>query len=170
LVGYKGLGVLLRAVAGTTLRVVLVGDGPVRESLTKEIERGDLDQQVLLVGPVKDEELPGYYQAADYFILPSTTPAEMFGISLIEAMACGVPVISTDLTTGVREVNERDVTGLVVPRGDATALRGAMLRLTEDAELRQRMGAAARARVEERFTLPRMLESHLELCERLVGR
>lgn len=170
LVGYKGLDVLLRAVDGTALRVVLVGDGPLRESLAREIERRGLEDRVLLVGAVKDDELPGYYQAADYFVLPSTTPAEMFGISLIEAMACGVPVISTDLTTGVSEVNESDVTGLVVPRGDATALRGAMLRLTEDAELRERMGAAGRARVEERFTLPKMLESHLELCERLVRR
>lgn len=169
LIASKGLDVLLRAVTGSTLRVVIVGDGPLRKSLANELGRRGLGSQVLLVGAVTDRELPGYYQAADYSVLPSTTPAEMFGITLLEAMACGLPVISTDLTTGVREVNEKDVTGLVVPRGDASALRDAMLQLTEDGELRRRLGDAGRKRVEERFTLQRMVGAHLELCERLVG-
>ncbi len=168
LVGYKGLDVLLRAVQRSRLHVVLVGGGPLREHLEREIQRTGLTEQVLLVGAVKDEELAGYYQAADYFVLPSTSPAEMFGISLIEAMACGKPVISTALTTGVREVNEAELTGLVVPPGDEVALRTAMERLVGDEALRKRLGEAARQRVEERFTLSRMIEAHLELCSRIA--
>lgn len=170
LVGYKGLDVLFRAVQGTNLRVVVVGGGPLREHLDAEIRSVGLRDNILMVGTVKDDELAGYYQAAQYFVLPSTTPAEMFGISLVEAMACGRPVISTDLTTGVREVNEANVTGLVVPRGDAESLRAAMKRLAEDEALCRRLGEAARRRVEERFTLDRMVERHLELCEGVAGR
>jgi rhamnosyl/mannosyltransferase len=168
LVSYKGLDVLLRAMAGTSLTVVVVGDGPLRRSLHEDIERLGLGRQVILVGRVSDAELPRYYQAADYFVFPSTTPAEMFGISLIESLSCGTPVITTALRSGVREVNDAGVTGLEVPPGDAGALRAAMQRLAGDSELRSRMGRAGRRRVEERFTLTRMIEAHLELCEELV--
>jgi rhamnosyl/mannosyltransferase len=170
LVSYKGLDVLLRAVAGTNLNVVIVGDGPLRTELSEGISKLGLGQQVIMVGRVSEEELPAYYQAADYFVFPSTTPAEMFGISLIESMGCGTPVITTSLDSGVREVNEAEVTGLEVAPGDVRALRSAMQRLAGDAELCSKMGQAGRKRVEERFTLDRMVNAHLELCEAAVGR
>ncbi len=165
LVSYKGLQVLLSAVAGTDLNVVIVGDGPLRTGLSEGISRLGLGQQVIMVGRVSEEELPSYYQAADYFVFPSTTPAEMFGISLIESMGCGTPVITTSLDSGVREVNEAEVTGLEVLPGDVGALRSAMQRLAGDPELRAKMGQAGRRRVEEKFTLDRMVDAHLELCE-----
>jgi rhamnosyl/mannosyltransferase len=164
LVSYKGLDVLLRAVSGTNLRVVVVGDGPLRQPLAEAVSKEGLGRQFILVGRVSEAELPAYYQAADYFVFPSTTPAEMFGISLIESMGCGTPVITTALISGVREVNDAGVTGLEVPPGNASALRAAMQQLSGDSELRARMGQAGRRRVEERFTLNRMVEAHLELC------
>ena len=168
LVSYKGLEVLLQAVSGTNLRVVVVGDGPLRQSLATAISKEGLGRQVILVGRVSDAELPGYYQAADYFVFPSTTPAEMFGISLIESMGCATPIITTTLASGVREVNDAGVTGLEVPPGDALALRAAMQQLAGDSDLRARMGQAGRRRVEERFTLSRMVEAHIELCEEVA--
>lgn len=169
LVSYKGLDVLLRAVEGSALHVVIVGDGPLAEELHRQVERRRLGHQAALVGHVDEQVLPTYHQAADYFVLPSTTPAEMFGISLLEAMACGRPVITTNLSTGVSEVNEPNVTGLVVPAGDAAALRAAMERLAGDPQLRERLGTLARRRVLERFTLTRMVERHLSLCETVRG-
>ncbi len=169
LVGYKGLDVLIDAVEGSDLRVVIVGDGPLRPWLERQLVERLLGDRVVLAGRIPDEALPVYHKAADYFILPSTTPAEMFGIVQLEAMACGRPVISTALSTGVREVNQADVTGLVVPPGDASALRAAMERLSGDPELRARYGQAGRKRVEELFTVERMIEAHLELCGRLVS-
>ncbi|MFQ5705297.1 MAG: glycosyltransferase [Gemmatimonadales bacterium] len=168
LVGYKGLDVLLGAVVGTGLRVVIVGDGPLREQLERQIRELDIATQVSLTGTVPEADLPAYYSAADYFVLPSNSPAEMFGISLIEAMACGKPVISTSLPTGVREVNAKDESGLEVAPGDVGELRTAMKRLAGDRELRARLGAAARKRVEDRFTLDRMVDAHLDLCRELV--
>lgn len=170
LVSYKGLDVLLRAVAGSDLQVVIAGDGPLRLWLREEIARMGLDRQVWLAGVPTNKEIPGYYQAADYFVLPSTTPAEMFGIVLVEAMACATPVINTALPTGVREVSAADVTGLMVSPGDADALRGAMKRLASDDQLRARMGEAGRQRVEQEFSLEKMLDEHLRLCEELVKR
>ena len=169
LVPYKGLDVLIRAVAGTDLRVVIAGDGPVRPSLEREIERLGLADQVALVGRISDSEVPLYHQAADYFVLPSNTSAEMFGVVMAEAMACGKPVVSTSLPTGVREVNAAGVTGLEVAPDDHEALRAAMLELAGNPELRMKFGAAGRARVEERFSLRAMISSHMALCEEIAG-
>ena len=170
LVAYKGLDVLLDAVLGTDLKVVIVGDGPLKQHLEERVRKHSLGQQVILTGKISETELPAFYQNADYFVFPSTTPAEMFGISLIEAMACGTPVISTSLPSGVREVNEPGKTGLEVPPHDADALRAAMETLSNNQELRQTMGQAGVRRVKERFTLDRMVEQHLLLCEELVGK
>ncbi len=169
LVPYKGLDVLLRAVVGTDLRMVIAGDGPVRPTLEREIERLGLADQVVLVGGIADSDLPLYHQAADYFVLPSNTPAEMFGVVMAEAMACGKPVVSTALPTGVREVNAAGVTGLEVAPNDHEALRAAMLELEGNPELRTRFGAAGRARVEERFSLRDMISSHVALCEEIAA-
>ena len=107
-------------------------------------------------------------QRADCLLSPILWE-EGFGLQFIEAMACGKPVISTALPTGVREVNEKDVSGLEVAPGDVGELRIAMERLAGDRELRGRMGAAGRSRVEDRFTLDRMVDAHLELCRELVA-
>jgi len=169
LVGYKGLHVLLDALKGTDLHVVIVGGGPERPGLEQRIARLNLARQVVLAGEVSDEELPAYYRAASYFVLPSITPQEMFGVTLIEAMATERPIITTALPTGVHEVNAAGVTGLEVPVGDAAELRKAMRRLSEDAALRLKLGAAGRQRVLERFTLDRMIAGHLALYEELAG-
>lgn len=170
LVSYKGLDVLLRALVGTERHLVIVGGGPLRGHLERKIEQLDLGRRVVLAGTVMEKDLPAYYQSADYFVLPSTTPAEMFGIAIVEAMASALPVVATALSTGVREVVDPDVTGLLVPPGDAPALAAAMERLASDAELRNRMGEAGRERVEARFTEDGMVDAHLALCEELATR
>lgn len=169
LVSYKGLDVLVRAVQGSKLHVVVVGGGPLREALRQWVTEAGVAGQVILAGEVTDPALLGHYQAADYVVLPSTTPAEMFGVALLEAMACAKPVISTALPTGVREVNVAGETGLEVPPGDADALRAAMQQLASDAALRARLGEAGRARVERHFTLDKMLDAHVALCQELAG-
>jgi rhamnosyl/mannosyltransferase len=168
LVSYKGLDVLLRAVTGTTLRVVIVGEGPLRARLEGDVERLGLTGQVRMVAGVSERELPSYYQAADYLLLPSTTPAEMFGVTMLEAMACAKPVISSSVASGMREVNLHDVTGFQVPPGDDGALCAAMLKMAGDETLRGELGAAGRRRVEERYTVRDMIAAHLELCEEAV--
>jgi len=169
LVGYKGLHVLIDAIRGTDLRVVVAGGGPERPALQERVARLNLGEQFIFAGEVSEDDLPTYYRAASYFVLPSITPQEMFGVALAEAMASGKPVITTALPTGVREVTLAGTTGIEVPVGDAAELRKAMRRLGEDAALRAKMGGAARQRVLERFTLDRMIAGHLALYEELAG-
>jgi rhamnosyl/mannosyltransferase len=95
-------------------------------------------------------------QTCEAFVLPSVTRAEAFGYVQLEAMAAGKPVISTDVQSGVSWVNQDGRTGLVVKAGDAAALGAAIARLASDPDLRARLGAAGRARVDEEFTLERL--------------
>jgi glycosyltransferase involved in cell wall biosynthesis len=82
-------------------------------------------------------------------------------------MAAGRPVITTAVPSGVREVNVPGVTGLEVPIRDVEALADAMRTLSQDAALRERLGAAGRNRVRDRFTVAAMAEAHLELYRRV---
>ena len=167
IVEYKGLDVLLKALSRTDLSFVIVGDGPLRPSLEKESRRLGLDGRVVFAGAVEDKWLPAYYQSADYLVLPSTSPQEMFGVTLIEAMSCGKPVISTSVSSGVREVNDPEVTGLEVRPGNVDELRTALVRMTQGGVARELMGQAARRRVEQLFTLDKMIQAHLDLCEEI---
>jgi rhamnosyl/mannosyltransferase len=158
-VAYKGVDVLLRALAATgATRAVIAGDGPKRtewERLARELA---LDGRVTFTGEVTDAELRRLMHACALLVLPSVTQAEAFGYVQLEAMAAGKPVISTDVPSGVSWVNQDEQTGLVVPARDAGALGAALDRLMGDAALRARLGAAGRARVEDEFTLGRLRE------------
>jgi glycosyltransferase involved in cell wall biosynthesis len=164
-VPYKGVDVLLRALAGSDAHAVIAGDGPKRAAWQQLAAELGLDGRVTFPGEVTDTELRRLMHACAAFVLPSVTRAEAFGYVQLEAMAAGKPLISTDVPSGVSWVNQDGRTGLVVPAGDADALRAAMLRLLDDGGLRARMGAAGRARVEEEFTLGRLRERLRQLYE-----
>ncbi len=158
LVDYKGIDVLLRALARTSVRAVIAGDGPRRAAWQQLAGELGLDGRVTFTGEIPDAELRRLMQTCLAFVLPSVTRAEAFGYVQIEAMAAGRPVISTDVPSGVSWVNQDGRTGLVVGAGDAVALGAAIDRLAGDAPLRARLGAAGRARVEAEFTLERLRE------------
>ena len=147
-VPYKGVDVLLRAVDGLDAITLLVGDGPLRATLEHQARELRLSR-VRFLGQVSDRALTALYHAADVFVLPSVTRAEAFGVVQLEAMACGVPVVSTDLPSGVPWVNQHGKTGLVVPPGDVDALRQALQTLLTDRRRRKALGEYARER--ERF-------------------
>lgn len=123
----KGVLELLEATAD--LPRVIVGDGPLRERVPDAI------------GFVPPSELGGYYERAAVVACPSRR--EGYGVVAREAMAFGRPVVATAVG-GLLDAVEHDVTGLVVPKQDVPALRGAIERLLADADLRRRLGAAAR--------------------------
>lgn len=169
MVPYKGVDVLLRAMAGLDVRAVLVGDGPLRarwEGLAREI---GVAPRVRFAGEVPHEELAALYHACDVFVLPSVTRAEAFGYVQLEAMACGKPVVSTRLPSGVPWVNRHGETGLTVPPGDADALRRALAELAAGAALRARFGAAGRARVAADFTMDAMRAAAAALYREAVA-
>ncbi|MBC7242519.1 MAG: glycosyltransferase [Anaerolineae bacterium] len=154
---YKGVDYLIQAMAEVPAATLLVvGEGPMRRPW-EELARGSgAAERIRFLGEVPDPELPAYYHACDVFVLPASQRSEAFGTVLLEAMACGKPVITTELGTGTSWVNRHGETGLVVPPADPDALAGAIRTLLSNPDLRRRMGEAARRRVAEEFTLERM--------------
>lgn len=156
MVSYKGVDVLLRALVSAEVSAVLVGDGPLRGEWTTLSRELGIADRVEFAGAVPHAELVALYHACDMFVLPSVTRAEAFGYVQLEAMACGKPVVSTRVPSGVPWVNRDGETGLTVPPGDPVALREAIQRLAADPALRQRLGRAGRARVSTDFSTERM--------------
>lgn len=156
---YKGLDTLLeamRALPGVHLNVV--GEGPMGPVWADLAVRLGLADRVHFLGEVEDEALPALYHRAHVFVLPANARAEAFGTVLLEAMASGLPCVTTEVGTGTSWVVQDGVTGLVVPPRDPQALAVALRSLLDDPSLRQRMGEAGRARVEEQFTQEQMVE------------
>jgi glycosyltransferase involved in cell wall biosynthesis len=163
LVSYKGVDVLVRAMAGVDADLVLVGRGPLEAGLRRLAGECGIAGRTTVLPPQDDAELAAWYLAADVFCLPSVLRSEAFGLVQLEAHAAGTPVVSTSLPTGVPFANPDGVTGLVVTPGDVVALRAALRRLLEDEELRARMGEQARGRVLREFTVERMVARTLDV-------
>lgn len=168
LVPYKGLRVLLDAMRGVPGTLFVVGVGPLLRDLRAQALAAGIAERVRFFPKVTDNELPDFFHAADAFVLPSVTRAEAFGIVQLEAMACGKPVISTRLGTGVDEVNVHGRTGLTVVPGDAAGLRGAMRALAERQALRARLGAQARRRAQQ-YSSRAMTDAMLALYKRVCA-
>jgi phosphatidylinositol alpha-1,6-mannosyltransferase len=157
LVERKGHDLVIRALAVLgeevgPVRYVIAGTGPEEGRLRRLAEELGVRDRVVFAGYVPDEELPGLYAACDAFVMPSRALAlrdgiEGFGTVFLEAGACAKPVIG-GRSGGVSEAVEDGVTGLLVDPHDVRALVAALRRVLGDAELRKRMGQAARARAE----------------------
>jgi glycosyltransferase involved in cell wall biosynthesis len=154
---YKGLDVLLEAMSQVSAQLVVVGAGPMAEVWQRQAVEAGLTDRVTFLGQVAETDLVAAYYAADLFVLPSTNRAETWGAVQIEAMACGLPIVCTELGTGTSYVNQDGVTGIVVPPRDPDALAGAVCRLLADKALRRQMGEAGQKRVRREFSLEAML-------------
>src|SRR5438445_6516072 len=154
---YKGLRVLLRAMTKVAGRLFIVGRGDDRATLQADALALGLGGRVSFTGELSAAALRVRLHAADVFVLPSLDRSESFGIAQLEAMACGKPVVASDLPTGVRFVTRDGETGLLVPPGHVEALADALNRLVGDPALLARLGRQARARVDAEFTAERMV-------------
>ena len=146
LVPQKGIDVLIRALAQTTgaardWTLTLVGDGPEREVLERQVLQAGLQEKVHFLGFRSDPQ--SFLLQAGVFVLPSRF--EGMPNALLEAMAAGLAVVVTDASPGPLEVVVNGVSGLVVPSDEPSALADALDRLAADPGLRERLGAAARA-------------------------
>lgn len=151
LVYYKGFDVLIRAMRLVEARLVIIGEGPLEGSLRALARAEGVSHKVTLLGEVQNSDVAPFFAAADVFVLPSVARSEAFGIVQLEAMASGTPVVNTALDSGVPWVSQHERTGLTVPPGDPPALAAALARLLDDRVLRDRLGAAARARARAEF-------------------
>jgi glycosyltransferase involved in cell wall biosynthesis len=132
-------------------RLLIVGDGPERATLRRQVQRAGLQYRVVFTGRIDDErERVDIVRASDIALLPSY--GEALPIALIEASACARPVVATDVG-GVREVVSDGVSGRLMPPGEITAIADALIELLQDPQLGARMGQAGRSLVQERFDM-----------------
>lgn len=148
----KRLDVLLDAFARARPRIgghlVLIGDGPLRESIRAHAARAGIAPHVTFAG-LRDD-VPAWLTRADVFVFPSA--AEGMPNALLEAMAAALPIITTD-APGCRDLIQHERTGLLVPPGDSRAVADAMLRLATDPPLARRLGHAARREIQRAYRL-----------------
>ena len=162
-VEYKGFDVLIRAMQHTSAYLVLGGEGPLTSQLKTLVQQLGIADRVCFAGRLTESEVAAHYHACDMFCLPSVTPNEAFGIVQIEAMACGKPVICTQLNNGVNDINPHMYTGLTIPASNAKALAQAIDQLQHDQPLRQGLGRNAQQRAHDKFSTQHMVNQHLAL-------
>jgi rhamnosyl/mannosyltransferase len=167
LIYYKGLSYLIKAAKTIDGKIVLVGDGDLRSELEKLATSLGIRSKIIFYGRADDKDLPALYHASDLLVLPSIARSEAFGLVQLEAQACGKPVVSTNLSTGVPYANLDGITGIVVPPKDSHALAEAINKLIHNPELRQRLGSQGKKRVQTRFTIKVMAEFILKIYNEL---
>jgi glycosyltransferase involved in cell wall biosynthesis len=142
----------------------ILGDGPQRTTIEQQIRRLGLENAVVLVGTVDD--VPERLIEADIFVLSSRS--EGMPMSILEAMAAGLPVVASDVG-GIREMIASDEAQFLVRPGDAGALAEALTQLLSDSRLRESVGARNRVRAEDEFSFARFQEEHLALYNALLS-
>lgn len=164
--GVLDLAKSFTAIAATKPDAILLLVGPEEEQILDEVWRicAGYGERVKRVGFTMHPE--NYMAAADVLCLPSYR--EGFGLVIIEAAAAGVPAVCSRIY-GITDAVEEGRTGLLFPAGDTGALAQALLKLLEDRDLREQMGAAARVRALELFASPKIIGEMLALYDRLLG-
>jgi glycosyltransferase involved in cell wall biosynthesis len=153
------------AAARSDVDLLLAGDGPLRADLEQQVRVSGIDGRVRFLGVRSD--VPALLQAVDVFVL--TSVSEAASLTVLEAMASRLPVVVTAVG-GNPEMVRHGVEGLLVPRGDAAGVAAALLRVLDDPTSAATMGAAGRARVEERYQLNRTVGNYWRLYRRLCAR
>ena len=164
---YKGLHILLDAMAKLDYPVVIVGAGPIERELKEHARRLGL-AHVMFVGAVEEEDKVALLELCYAMAFPSHLRSEAFGISLLEGAMYGKPMISSEIGTGTTYINIDNETGLVVPPDDPQAFGEAMRTLWEQPERAAEMGRRAEARYWELFTARKMAESYAALYHELA--
>jgi len=165
---YKGLHILLDAMANLDYPVVIVGAGPVEQELKEHARRLGLTH-VMFVGAVEELDKVALLELSYAMVFPSHLRSEAFGISLLEGAMYGKPMISSEIGTGTTYINIDNETGLVVPPDDPAAFGAAMRTLWEQPERAAEMGRRAAARYWELFTAETMARNYHALYTELAA-
>lgn len=166
---YKGLHILLNALQGTSLKVVIVGAGPLERELRRQAEALRVESNLVFLGRVDEVDKIALLELCYGVVFPSHLRSEAFGISLLEGAMFGKPLISSEIGTGTSYINIHGETGLVVPPNDPVAFRSAMQRLWDDSTLAAQMGSKAVERFHQLFTAESMARRHSELYREVLA-
>jgi glycosyltransferase involved in cell wall biosynthesis len=169
---YKGFEVLIAAAARLPADcvVVVVGAGVCLAQHRQAVAQAGLEDRIHFVGRLRADALETHFAAADVFCLPSTVRAEAYGVVVLEAMARGKPVVTTQIPgSGVTWLNQPGLTGLSVPVRDPEALAAALNTVLADPALGSRLGMAGRERWRQHFQAATMVDMTLDLYHTLQG-
>ncbi len=147
------------------LRLVMIGDGPLRAEVVQFLEQAGVADQAWLPGA--REDVADCLRALDLFVLPSL--AEGICNTILEAMATGLPVVATDVG-GNPDLVQPGVTGALVPAGDPDAMARALMAYPADPARTAREGQAARARAEAAFSMEAMVKGYMAVYDRVLAR
>lgn len=167
LVKYKGFEYLIKAIINTPYKLIIAGTGPLFPKLKKIIKDSRADERIILVGEVDDSRLTSLYKEASIFVLPSISQSEAFGIVQCEAMSAGLPIINTNLDTGVPWVARDGVEAITVRPKNSKDIRDAIVKLIVNENERILLGKNGRLRYEELFTIEKLQKSHGVLYQKL---
>ena len=168
LVHYKGLEYLLGAMPKTNIRLIIIGNGPLKRKLQDLCSKLNLNSKVSFLGEIPQEEKNDYLQRSKMLVLPSIAKNEAFGIVQLEAMAYAKPVISTRLNTGVEFVNLHKKTGLIIPPKNSNALTQAINYLLQNPNIANEYGKFAQERVRKEFSAALMLDKIMEIYKEVI--
>lgn len=162
LVYRKGIHVLLRSMPHILetipdTQLLIAGSGYMESFIRLLTKSLKLEDHVKLLGFVPEDELPSLYNLSNLFILPSIY-AESFGITLLEAMASGTPIVASAIG-GIPEVVENGVNGILFKKGDELNLGNAVIRVLDDPTLANELAINARKKVEEQYSWPVVVEA-----------
>ncbi|MFQ6014992.1 MAG: glycosyltransferase [Anaerolineae bacterium] len=171
LVEEKGIHLLLRAVAKLEgdWKLHILGSGPFKGHLQELVQQLALEEQVVFDWPRPSEEMPTYYNKLDTLVLPSLTRPnwkEQFGRVLIEAMACGVPVVGSDCGEIPQVIGQA---GLIFPEGDVAQLLAHLAELRDNPDLRRQLAERGRKRVLSHYSQVHVATQTYEVYRELVG-
>ncbi|MFN2507230.1 MAG: glycosyltransferase family 4 protein [Chthoniobacterales bacterium] len=171
LIEKKGISDLIAACdvlkrGGRKFRCEIIGEGPLEAALARQIANGQLQDRVQLIGPQTQVEIAQRLAAANLFVLPCVKEAgggmDNLPTVIVEAMASGLPVISTPIA-GIPEMVEPGLTGELVPEHDPAALAGAIAQLISQPELARRLGSRGRQRAAEKFAIAANARTLMEI-------
>jgi rhamnosyl/mannosyltransferase len=166
---YKGLNILLDALALCDLPTVILGAGPIEYQLKLKAKSLGL-KNVIFLGQVSEEDKVAILGLSYAMVFPSNLRSEAFGISLLEGAMFGKPMISSEIGTGTSFINIDQLTGIVVPPSSPKAFHMAMTYLWNNPEVAARMGIEALDRYEKLFTADKMCQSYAALYRRIIDK
>jgi len=165
---YKGLHVLIEAMKKVEGKLLLIGEGYLEEELNKQVAVNGLDGKIAFLGELSNSDVVAYLQASDVFVLPSVERSEAYGIVQLEAMACGKPIVCTELGTGTSYVTQHQKTGLVVAPNDPAALAQAISFFLDNPEVSSKYGQTGNQRVMKYFSADRMIDDIVAVYEQCL--
>jgi len=166
---FKGVDVLIKAakLLPKGVKIIIAGDGDKRKECERMVSKLDLKEKIKFIGEISlDEILMEYYRASDVLVLPSTSDTESFGFVLLEAMAGGLPIITTNVVGSASLIGAKEA-GIIIPPNNPEALAGAIQKLLEEKPLYQRLQENGKKLAEE-FRIPKNIHKFLEVYKALV--